>query len=302
MKPQEYLELVLKQESLSDDSDEIKAIRLERKKVEQLLQESFKESNPTIQYAGSYKKGTMIKNSYDLDIICYFNRDDNKAGESLEEIFNNVKKSLDSKYRVISKTSALRLENSDPQALGVYFHIDVIPGRYTDENKRDAFLYQSDGDKKYLKTNLQKHIDHIKDSGLIDTIKLAKFWKIQNGLEVKTFVLELLVIEVLEKVKDSKKLDENLQFFFKQLKDNIDDIKVEDPANLTGNDLSNLLSENVRSTLSSVAAKTLELIQQHGWESIFGTIESMSRGEKIAAISVISRERPNSPRPWGDIL
>lgn len=298
MKSQEYLQAVLKSQTLSEDGDEIKALRGERKQVEELLSANFQKSNPTIKYGGSMAKGTMIRESYDLDIICYFNNDEETAGKTLEEIYNSVKKVLETKYRVVAKTSALRLENKDPQRLGVYFHIDVAPGRYTDTQKNDAFLYQNSGEEKRLKTNLQKHIDLIKDSGLVDSIKLIKFWKIRNGLQIKTFALELLVIEKLKELSDSKGLDVCLKNFWEQLRDNIDDIKIEDPANPTGNDLSGLLNATVKNLLSSVAKRSLEFVEKDDWKSILGETESVGKDEKIEAIHIISQRKPNSPKPW----
>jgi len=304
MTTQEYLKEILKQQSLSDDSAEIQALRSERKKVEELLRKSFEKSSLTIQYAGSYAKGTMIRDSYDLDIVCYFNHDDESAGKTLEEIFNKVKESLESKYYVVPKKSALRLKSLEvsSQDLRIDFHIDVVPGRFTDDKKEDVFLYQSSGEKERLKTNLQKHIDHIKGSGLVNTIKLVKFWKERNALqEIKTFALELLVIEALKGLEDTKGIDVCLKKFWEQLRDNIDDIKIEDPANPTGNDLSELLNSSVRNTLSSLADKTMDLIESQGWEAIFGKAESMSDKEKVVAVQAVFLQNPDRPKPWCDI-
>ncbi len=302
MTTQEYLKTILEQQSLSDDSTEIEALRSEREKVEKLLRDSFKETSITIQYAGSYKKGTMIRDSYDLDVVCYFNHDDESAGETLEEIFNNVRESLESEYYVVPKRSALRLESSSSQGARAYFHIDVVPGRFTDEGKQDVFLYQSSGEKKRLKTNLQKHIDHIKGSRLVSTIKLIKVWKERNELkELKTFALELLVIESLKGLDDSKGLDVCLKKFWEQLKDNIDDIRIEDPANPAGNDLSELLDDSIRSILSSLAERTLDFIENQGWEAIFGKVESMSEEERVVATRATILKNPDRPRPWCDI-
>jgi len=296
----EYFRQVLKQQSLSNDSDEIKALRVEREKVEQLLKENFKESNSTIRYGGSMAKSTMIRDNYDLDIVCYFNHDDKNAGETLEEIYNNVRISLESEYLVEPKTSSLRLANNEPLKYGVYFHIDVVPGRFVDNKKEDTFLYQSSGEKKYLKTNLQTHIDHIINSGLRDIIKMIKYWKVRNGLNIKTFVLELLIIEVLKKI-DAKKIDICLRKFWEELRDNIDTIKVEDPANPTGNDLSELLNESIKSTLSSEAKRALETIDHQDWESVFGEVESMSNEEKLESIQIIRQRNPSSSKPWCNI-
>jgi len=297
MTPQEYLQEILKNQTLLENSDELKALREERKKVEELLSVSFQKSNPTIRYGGSMAKGTMIRENYDLDIICYFNNGDDLAGKTLEEIYNNVKKILETKYRVVTKTSALRLENKDPKQFGVYFHIDVTPGRYTDDKKNDAFLYQNSGKEKRLKTNLQIHIDLVKDSGLIDTIKLTKLWKIRNGLAIKTFALELLVIEALKKMNDAKGVDVCLKKLWEQLGGNIDNIKIEDPANPTGNDLSELFNSTTKSALSSSAQRALASIEKEDWVNIFGEVDSGDKASKIQAINVISRSS-NSPKPW----
>lgn len=292
-----YLKAVVEQQSLSNDSDEIKAVWAERKKVEDLLISKFKDCNPIIRYGGSKAKGTMIRESYDLDIICYFEHDDVGAGETLEEIFNNVKKALESQYLVIPKTSALRIESRDTQKYGVYFHIDVVPGRFVDDKHDDTYLHLTSGQKKYLKTNLQKHIDHVKNSGLADVIKLVKYWKIRRGLQIRTFILELLVIEVL-KQSDATQLNTYLKDFWTKLKDNIDNIKLEDPANPTGNDLSELFNESVKTNLSAHASMALKAVEEDRWQDIFGKVDLMSDNEKLAAIQTIRVKNPDISKPW----
>ena len=210
MSTNEYLQKVLKSQKL--ENDELEALEKNRGEVEKVLRDKFG-SGPTIRYGGSKAKGTMIRDSYDLDIICYFESDDTSAGDTLKDIYDSVKKCLDSTYYVEPKKSALRIETKEEK---VYFHIDVVPGRYTDEKKEDVFLYQSNGDKDRLQTNLQKHINYVKDSGLTDVIKLIKYWKIRNGLQIKTFILELLVIEILKDTEESEGLDICLKKFWEQ--------------------------------------------------------------------------------------
>ena len=55
----EYLYEVLDSQALGDDSDEIKALQKHRAEVETVLCDHFKDSSPTIRYAGSKAKGTM---------------------------------------------------------------------------------------------------------------------------------------------------------------------------------------------------------------------------------------------------
>ena len=136
MTDNEYLQTVLKSQDLADDSAELKALTARRKDVEALLRSAFPDSSPTIRYGGSKAKGTLIKESYDLDIVCCFPHDDTTAGETLEDIYNNVAAALEKDYAVERKRSALRLRDKDL----VDFHIDVVPGRFTDDSKTDCFL------------------------------------------------------------------------------------------------------------------------------------------------------------------
>ena len=71
-------------------------------------------------------RSTLIREYYDLDAICYFPHDDTAAGETLEDIYNNVEKALSTTYYVDRKTSALRLKSRDPQSFAKDFHIDVF--------------------------------------------------------------------------------------------------------------------------------------------------------------------------------
>ena len=295
MDKNEYLQKVLKSQTLASDSEELKTLQKHRVDVEELLREHFNKSSPTIRYGGSKAKGTMIREAYDLDVISYFLHNDTDAGETLEDIYKNVSKALSSKYFIEPKPSALRIKDKDPKTYGVDFHIDVVPGRYTDDSKTDVFLYRASGEKKRLKTNLEVHINHVKNSGVIDAIRLLKLWRIRNGLNVKHFALELFTIDLLKK-KKSAELSDQLEHVWKELRDNVDAISIEDPANPTGNDLSDLLKSGVRSELSSVARSTLDIIQKSGWETVFGPAAE-DKGNKAvklqqAAVAVITPTKP----------
>ena len=94
MTADDYLREVLDSQALGDDSDEVKALQKHRADVEKLIRDSFKGTALTVRYAGSKAKGTMNKESYDLDIISYVSSGDNTAGEALEDIYDNHRKAL----------------------------------------------------------------------------------------------------------------------------------------------------------------------------------------------------------------
>jgi len=296
MTANEYLYDVLASQALGDDSDEVKALQKHRADVEKLIRENFKDTVLTIRYAGSKAKGTMNKESYDLDIISYVNSGDNTAGDTLEDIYNNHNKALSKKYLVEPRGSALRLKSCDPTTRGVDFHIDVVPGRFTDETKTDAFLYQFTGDKKRLKTNLDVHLAHVTDSGLIDPIRLAKLWKVRNGLPIRTFVLELAAIKLLDG-KKNKSISTQMEHFWTELRDNSANLSVEDPANPNGNDLSKCFDDNLKSQLAAAAKRTLDQIETSGWAAVFGKVE---KEEKVARVEVLRRAATvaTPSRPW----
>lgn len=270
MNPNDYLRKILQQQTFDDEEQELKDLRKRRKDIERSLRTHFSDVSPSIRWAGSMSKNTMIRESYDGDMTCYFEHDDTGAGATLEEIYNNTVEALAGDYQVERKSSAIRVRDKKDWHLDL--HVDVVPGRFTDEEKSDVFLHRTTGDKQRLKTNLQIHIDHIRDSGVVDAIRLVKLWRVRNGLEAaKTFALELLVVMLLHKRKTSA-LSAQLEHVWTEFRDHAADLTVEDPANPSGNDLKPLLDE-CRQMLSTVAANTLWQIENNGWEAVFGKIE-----------------------------
>lgn len=297
MTTNEYLEKVLKEHSLNNDSPEIEDIRTERKNVEKILCEYFSKSNLNIKYGGSKCKHTMIKESYDLDIVCFFNSDESSAGSTLKELFENTQNALSPHYFIVPKTSAIRLERREINN-NFYYHIDVLPGRFVDDKNDDAYLHQNNGDKDYLKTNVGKQISHIRDSGLQRVIKLIKYWKIRNGLQIKTFVLELLVIKIL-KGCDETDLEKCLNKFWDYVIVQWESLCVEDPANPTGNDLGPLLDYVIRNSLKYASENTINLINSNNWEAVFGPIkEHEDKTSKISVIESIAVSTPLISKPW----
>jgi len=280
MNDKQYLEDILKSQTLDPDGQEMEDLRSHRSDVDTLLRTKFEKCSPAIRYGGSKAKGTMIKESYDLDITCFFKSDESAAGATLQEIYENVEAALVGDYMITRKPSALRLKSKELSQWATDFHIDVVPGRFIDEKKEDVFLYQSSGDKGRLKTDLDVHIEHVKNSGVIDAIRLGKLWRARNYLSVRHFVLELLIIETLKQKKSSGLADQLIHVWSK-LRDNIDDLTVEDPANPIGNDLSELFNSSIKSELSARAKTTLELIERYGWQQIFGPVPEKSTKAQV---------------------
>src|SRR4029078_513518 len=300
MNDNEYLEAILRQQTLSPGCDELRELQAHRAKVETLLKDFFSSCSPTIGYGGSHAKRTMIRMAYDLDVICYFPHDDTAAGETLEDIYRNTQKALESDYWIEQKPSALRLRNRDPRHLRMDFHVDVVPGRYTDGRSDDVSLYQSSGEQKRLKKNLKKHISHVRDSGVTEAIRLLKLWRVRNGLRIKHFALELLTVKLLNERK-SLTLADQLVHVLTEFRDHANSLAIEDPANPSGNDLRPLLDDSIRRELASVALNTLEAAKNSGWHNVFGSIDSVPNDRKIELLDRAAKNVQMPSKPWNPI-
>lgn len=302
MSPNDYLKKILEQQTFSDGDAEIKDLRERRSQLDAKLRAVFWKSSPSIKWAGSMAKGTMICESYDGDMTCYFSCDEAEAGKTLAEIHSSVRKILEEDYQIEVKASALRVRDKSDWSTDL--HIDVVPGRYVDESRSDVFLHRTTGEKIRLKTNLQTHIDHIRDSGVTDIIRLIKLWKVRNGIAIaKTFVLELLVVKILKEF-ESASLAEQLNHVWTTFRDKADTLSVEDPAN-SNNELKGILDE-CRPFLKSVASSTLWKIENEGWESVFGLVEEQpqvsnsrtNNGNRSSALNQAVASVQVVTKPW----
>ena len=304
MPPDEYLQEVLKRETFSDDDQEIRDLLKRRDEVKELLTAHFADSNPSIRWAGSMAKDTMVRTSYDGDITCYFPHED-EPEKSLEDLYFEVEQVLQGDYFVERKPSALRIRDKSLDNYKVDLHIDVVPGRFTEGDEGDVFLNRTTGDKERLKTNLQVHIEHVRKSGVRQAIRLAKIWNCRHGVGAKTFVLELLVVKLLAEKKNAS-LSDQMVHLWTEMRDRAADLTVEDPANPSGNDLTPLL-DKCRTNLSLIASTTLSNIEALGWTSVFGKVEDDDGGgegsgkkSKAAALSSAAAAVSRPTKPWAE--
>jgi len=294
MTPNDYLESVLRDQTFAPDSPEVSELQARSEEVKGVLIEKYG-SALRLREAGSKKKGTMIRESYDLDLTCYFPHADYSAGDTLREIYEDVAATLAEKYQTVGKESVIRVFDAFGKT---DFHVDVVPGRFVENDDGDVFLYRSSADKERLKTNLDIHINHVRESGVIDAIKLMKLWRVRNTLTIKTFVLELLVIKLLGD-KKGKGLSDQLVHVWTVFRDDADNLTAEDPANPTGNDLSDFLNDTVRNELSTVAGAALKAIDESGWEAVLGPTGEEDKAARAEALSRIAATTSSRTKPWG---
>ena len=295
MATNDYFQSVLAAQTPADDSPEMKELQTNRAAVEKVLREAFPGASATIRYGGSKAKGTLILESYDLDVVFYVPNGNNTAGETLKEIFGNVKTALAKHYTVEPKTSALRLRSTDRRS---DLHIDVVPGRFTDDSKTDCYLHQANGDKDRLKTNLDVHIKHIRDSGVLDALRLLKLLRVRRAIQVKQFAYELLGVKLL-KGKQQRPIGEQLDYFFTEIANSEQPITIEDPANPGGNDLSALL-KTAWPGLRPAARSILQQATASGWEGVFGKPSTVPAANRAPRLEVIRQSTSTATKPWSE--
>lgn len=298
MTADEYLEEVRRNQSFAPDDPEIETLRSRAGDVKELLQTELSTHAPAVRNAGSYRKGTMIRESYDFDILVYFDHDTD-VGDTLKEIRDVVKEVLDKEYIAEPRRSALRILDANEPEDPTYFHIDVVPGRFIDGDDGDVAIYQEGGEKGWLKTNPEIHISHIQKSGVRDAIKLLKFWNLRRfGQPMQTFILELLTVKLLDGMAD-RKLSVQLEHVWTQFRDHPDSLCVTDPAN-SNNDLTDALDAAARSQLAVDAQQALDRIADEDWEAIFGEVEKQSVEDETNALEAAAVVTSSPSRPYSD--
>lgn len=290
MTSEQFLSDLLESQNLK--TEQLVTLEAHKKEVTEYLLSKFQEQVPTIKYAGSHAKETMIQDSYDLDIVCYFPSDDTRT---LKEIREDVSDHLNAKYLMEDKASAERILNLKGVTAPQNYHIDVVPGRFI-AGSSDVFLHLAEGEKERLQTNLKTHITHIKDSGCVPVIRLIKLWAHRNNVKAKTFVLELFVVEALSGSKTKNNLSASFLYVLEEMKNRFATIELVDPAN-TGNVVSRLISSSDKSTAVQIASQTLEALSNNdisAWRGVFNE-ESSTGSSMTNPVASNSGFQPNAP-------
>ena len=201
--------------------------------------------------SGSRAKGTAISLSSDVDYMISLTSNCNESKGGLKSIFESLYNELNRKYNNVRKQNV---------SIGIQIgelKIDITPARKYSGNTNYHSLYLSKRDS-WTKTNIQKHINDIKNSGRTNEIKLLKIWRELNKLDFTSIYLEYLVLDVL-KYKTSDNLENNFLYILDELSKNNNNPlfkRIVDPSN-TNNVLSDLLTYNEKLLVIQTARKSI---------------------------------------------
>jgi len=214
--------------------------------------------------AGSFKKKTMIKRHYDLDMFIIWAPGFIPLNE-IEDLFYMVKDALKSRWRRIEKKRVgwrIPYENE--------FHVDVIPSIEDENDSNYSYLYNCYENTR-LRTSMLIHMEHIERYNRRNVIKLLKLWKYRRDVQIKTFLLEIMThLACYDVTRDS--LSEQLEAVFEYIANNIVNKEFYDPANRD-----NIISADLtRREKYEIRDKAYKALNRENWGQIFQKIKILA--------------------------
>ena len=280
----EYLQTVLDDEKIDHTVEATKTTRAEIKDF--LINHYKNDKTVSYKYAGSIAKGTAVSCGYDIDIGILFNNED---FDSLEEMFEDVKKTLEKEYgkaNTREQNVSIRVELNSHD-------IDIVPGKRIDNDKSDINLHVNRDDNNRLKSNLHIHVDEIKEFSELKVIRLLKIWKIRKSFKFKSFGLELMIKKAF-KNQSLVGLDNKFEYMMNYIVENIDSIVLIDPAN-SNNDIAETIKPSHKEKIKKYARRALKCIDNDSWATIFDTSDGQclkKEDAKSLASAFISTPKP----------
>lgn len=205
------------------------------------------------QFSGSLAKGTGVANGTDVDIFASIS---SAAPCTLADMYQTLFNQLTIsgyKPRKQNVSIGIKVEGID---------VDVVPGKRQDQFGNDHNLYLNKSASR-IQTNISKHVQHVKNSGRLNEIKLVKIWRNLHGVKMPSFFLEMAVIDSL-KYSQVGNLNDNFYKALTHLRDNLKTCRYVDPAN-TGNIISDDCTKVEKNV---IALQARDSLIKNNWQKI----------------------------------
>ncbi|MHA1292916.1 MAG: hypothetical protein ACTSQJ_09640 [Promethearchaeota archaeon] len=206
-------------------------------------------------FGGSLKRETMLKEIFDLNVVVYSKENTVK---SVKEFHAEIGKAIKKKYKKINeKNIGWELLYKEG------FHIDVIPGVLINRENGKSRFYNTNTEKQ-LETSIELHDHYIQNSERSNVIQLMKLWKLRRRVPINSFLLELITLLGCRGINRTQ-LEKQVIKVFNYIRNNIENIKIKDPAN-QNNDLSDLITREDKTRIKELAQ---EALYAKTWNKIF---------------------------------
>lgn len=193
------------------------------------------------EFSGSVAKGTGINIGTDADI--FISVSSNTPG-TLADLYGTL-------FNAVTQAGYIARKQNVSIGITVNgYKIDLVPGRRQSQYGNDHSLYKSKAGS-WTQTNINTHINHVKNSNRIEEIRLSKIWRQLHNLEFPSFYLELAVIDAL-KYSTAGNLSANFLKVLEFFRGSLPSTRYVDPAN-TNNIISDDLTAAQKIAISSQA-------------------------------------------------
>lgn len=223
---------------------------------------NFSTATLEIQQSGSRAKGTAIKGSSDLDM--FLSITDRENEDTLKEYYNGLYDYLKRNgYNVRKQNVSIGLKYKGME-------IDLVPAKKCNsqsyqrlyERFNDHYLWSNKKQARTL-TNIQKHIDLIRNSNARNEIMLTKIWRNRFNLDFPSIYIELMIIDALRNFNEYD-IGKRFLHVLYYIRDNIMDKKIVDPSN-GQNIISDTLSYSEKLAIKN---KANEAINARYWSEV----------------------------------
>ncbi len=202
--------------------------------------------------SGSTSKGTAVKGSSDVDLFISIGPD---CTNTLKEIY-------DSLLTYFSNNGfSPRRQNVSVGLTLNGISIDLTLGKKDPGNTNYHKIY-SNRTESWKQTNVKMQINQVAQSQRTQEIKLAKIWRGQQRLDFLSYYLEVAVIDALRGCSAAD-LSGNFERVLRYFANDLPSRRIMDITN-TNNVLSDEVSAQGKSMISSAAAKTLRVTTWQG--------------------------------------
>lgn len=243
MTADEYLQGILQREAV--DTGSYSAVRGVQAKIEPAIREWAVNYLSSISPSGSFAKGTGNHSGTDIDLFISLTQ---QTPTSLKEIYDSLfKKMTEQGYTPKRQNVSINVKVNG-------YSVDMVPAKRQDTYSDDHSLYRRKADT-WTKTNVTKHINHVRQGGRISETRIVKLWRNQKGLDFPSFYLELTVINALSGQYGT--LSSNVLKVFEYLRDTLPNARVVDPAN-TNNIISDDLTTVEKAKVKALAEQALK--------------------------------------------
>jgi hypothetical protein len=124
----------------------------------------------------------------------------------------------------------------------------------------DHSLYRNRAET-WTKTNVVKHIQHVRSFNRINETRIIKLWRKQKALEFPSFYLELTVIEALRGCQTN--LSANVVRVLEYMRDSFVNARVVDPANTN-----NIISDDLTVAEKNALRLRAESALKGNWDGV----------------------------------